>query len=247
MMLGRVELVKRVLENVRPVVNRTGFDVVRVGVKHRLVPALHQRGITAVLDIGANTGQFAHELRRAHFTGTIVSLEPLSEAYAELAVHAANDSYWLTERAAVSDAPGMLTINVAGNSVSSSVLPMASRHAEAAPQSRYVATEQVTATTVDEMVERHHLDPATTLLKIDVQGYEKTVLDGAQKSLPHIGAVRTELSLVELYDGQPLLPEMLELLIEQGLELWLVEPGFSDPSSGRLLQLDGTFLRSEPN
>jgi FkbM family methyltransferase len=233
----------RALDKVRPVVNRTGYDVVKVGFKHRFVPALHTHGITAALDIGANTGQFAQLLRRAGFTGRIVSLEPLGDAFAQLSENAARDPRWTVERAAVSDAPGTVTINVAGNSVSSSVLPMAERHAVAAPQSRYVATEQVPATTVDELVARHRLEPARTVLKIDVQGYEQAVLDGAQRTLSEFGAVRVELSLAELYEGQKLMPDMVQYLVSLGLELWHIEPGFSDPVSGRLLQFDGVFVR----
>jgi FkbM family methyltransferase len=231
------------LARLRPLVNRTGYDVVKVEFKHRFVPALHAHGIGAALDIGANVGQFGVALRRAGFSGTIVSVEPLHAAHAALSARAASDPGWLVERAAVSSAPGTISINVAGNSVSSSVLPMAERHARAAPQSRYVATEQVRATTVDDLVERHRLDPPRTLLKIDVQGYEQAVLDGARHSLGGFGAVRLELSLAELYEGQKLLPEMVQYLLGVGLELWSLEPGFRDPATGRLLQLDGLFLR----
>jgi FkbM family methyltransferase len=235
----------RALTRARLLVNRAGFDVTRENFKHRFVFALHQHGITAVLDIGANTGQFARALRRAKFAGDIVSVEPLQAAFDELCTHARSDPGWTAERAAVSDEAGTLTMNVAGNSVSSSALPMLDRHAAAAPGSRYVATEDVVATTVDELVTRHGLDPATTLLKIDVQGYEKAVMDGAAKTLPQVGAVRTELSLVPLYDGQALLAELVDALAGHGLELWFVEPGFTEPGTRRLLQLDGMFFRRD--
>jgi hypothetical protein len=101
----------------------------------------------------------------------------------------------------------------------------------------------VPATTVDDLVARHGLVPEVTLLKIDVQGYERAVLDGAAATLGQFRAVRTELSLVPLYDGQPLLAQMVEYLAGQGLDLWLIEPGFSEPVTRRLLQLDGVFVR----
>jgi hypothetical protein len=55
--------------------------------------------------------------------------------------------------------------------------------------------------------------------------------------------VRTELSLTPLYDGQALLADIVRYLEDAGLELWYVEPGFRDPATRRLLQLDGTFFR----
>jgi hypothetical protein len=134
-------------------------------------------------------------------------------------------------------------MNVSANSVSSSVLPMLDTHADVAPHSRYVTTEDVPATTVDELVSRLGIDPGTALLKIDVQGYEKSVLDGAPGTLKRFAGVRTELSLTSLYDGQALLPDIVRYLADAGLDLWLIEPGFRDTATRRLLQLDGTFFR----
>lgn len=232
----------RAVSTVRRLVNRAGFDVVRDPTR-QFATALQQHGVTTVIDIGANVGQFGESLRRTGFTGRIHSVEPLQVAYDQLSARVRAEANWTAERAAVSHAPGTVTMNVAGNSVSSSVLPMLGTHAEAAPRSRYVATEEVPATTVDEMAARLGIEPETTLLKIDVQGYEKSVLDGATATLPRFVGVRTELSLTPLYDGQALLAEVVRYLEDAGLELWYVEPGFRDPATRRLLQLDGTFFR----
>lgn len=240
---ARGKLPHRAALRLRSAVNRMGYDVTRENFKHRFVNALRYNGIGTVLDIGANTGQFGALLRHSGFAGRIVSLEPLSDAFDQLSRRAQSDASWSVERAAVSDQVGTLTINVAGNSVSSSVLPMLERHAAAAPASRYVATEDVPATTVDELVVRHSINPETTLLKVDVQGYEQTVLDGAAKTLDRFGAVRLELSLVPLYEGQSLMHEMVGQLAEHGLDLWVLEPGFTEPTTRRLLQLDGVFFR----
>jgi FkbM family methyltransferase len=238
----RKSMALRTADKVRGLVNRAGFDVVR-DPTHQFVNALHAHGITAVIDVGANIGQFGEALRRTGFTGRIHSVEPLRDAYGTLAARVASDADWTAERGALSDAPGTVQMNVSANSVSSSVLPMLDTHADAAPQSRYVATEDVPATTVDELIDRIGFDPATTLLKIDVQGYEKSVLDGAPATLATIAGVRTELSLTSLYDGQALLPDIVTQLGGHGLNLWFIEPGFRDPATRRLLQLDGTFFR----
>lgn len=239
----RKSVALRAADKVRGVVNRAGFDVVR-DPTHQFVTALHAHGVTAVIDVGANVGQFGEALRKTGFAGRIHSVEPLQQAYNELAARVAGDAGWTAERAALSDSPGTVQMNVSANSVSSSVLPMLDTHADAAPQSRYVAREDVPATTVDELVARIGLDPAKTLLKIDVQGYEKSVLDGARETLPKFVGVRTELSLTSLYDGQALLPDIVTYLAGLGLDLWFIEPGFRDPTTRRLLQLDGTFFRS---
>jgi FkbM family methyltransferase len=238
------ELLRRAAHQTKLLAHRAGFDVTRETFKRHFVHALQEHGIDTALDIGANTGQFGAALRRAGFTGRIVSVEPLAAAYERLAAVSAHDAGWTTERAGVGAEPGTLTINVAGNSVSSSVLPMLDRHAAAAPRSAYVATEQVPATTVDELVKRHDIEPERALLKIDVQGYEMPVLRGATGTLDRFAAVRTEMSLVALYEGQALLPDVLAELDRHGLELWTIERGFVEPATGRLLQTDGVFFRT---
>ena len=59
------------------------------------------------------------------------------------------------------------------------VLPMTEAHLDADPQSAYSGSQEVAASTLDTLVREQHLDPARTAFKIDVQGYESAVLDGA--------------------------------------------------------------------
>jgi FkbM family methyltransferase len=242
-MSDQPRLTQRAVHEAKMLVHRAGFDVTRDAFKHRFVYQMRLHDIHTVLDIGANTGQFGRLLRRSGFTGRIHSVEPLQSAYTQLTAAAQHDSNWTVQRAAVSDEPGTITMNVSGNSVSSSVLPMMQRHADAAPSAQYVASEDVPATTVDDIVAEHRLDPAGTLLKIDVQGYEKAVLDGAAKTVDRFQGVRVEMSLAPLYEGQVLMPELVDLLDQAGFEMWFVEPGFTDPVTRRLLQLDGVFFR----
>lgn len=242
-MAPRLPLAHRAVHGAKMLVHRAGFDVYRESFKRRFVFALLQHDVDTVIDIGANVGQFGQELRRAGFTGRIISVEPLADAFAALHRLSSADSTWTAERAAVGAVEGTLTMNVAANSVSSSALPMLDRHAEAAPESRYVTTEEVPATTVDALVARHDIAPERTLLKIDVQGYEQPVLAGAAGTLERFAAIKTEMSLVALYEGQALFADVLSELNGRGFDLWQLEPGFVEASTGRLLQADGVFFR----
>ena len=233
----------RVVAAIRRRVNRAGFDITREPFDDRFVRALTKRGIDCVLDVGANTGQYGTDLRAARFTGRILSVEPLSSAFAELTQATERDPSWTAVRAAASDQAGTLLLHIAGNSVSSSPLPMLAEHVSAAPDSAYVGTEEVPAMTVDEIVAQHGIEPNRTLLKIDVQGFENSVLDGAADTLKLFNAVQLELSLVPLYDGGRLMPEMIARMDAHGFDLWLIEPAFFEPATGRMLQCDGTFFR----
>jgi FkbM family methyltransferase len=198
-----------------------------------------------LLDIGANGGQFAHLMRRAGYEGRILSVEPVSDAHATLAAAAAGDPRWTVERVAVGATPGTQVIHVAGNSVSSSLLPMGERHLELSPASGYTRDEEVTVTTVEALVAAHGIDPRTAMLKADVQGLESAVLDGAGAALGDYSMLLLELSLLELYEGQALLPEMVTRLTQAGFELWTFFPAYIDKVNGRMWWADGLFVRAD--
>jgi hypothetical protein len=138
---------------------------------------------------------------------------------------------------------GDVEINIAANSYSSSILPMLDSHLAAAPNSAYLQKEKVPLRRLDDIV------PATApgryiFLKLDVQGYESQVLAGATQLLNHTLAVQLEMSLLPLYEGEALMPQMHAAMNAKGFDLWDLEPSFRDPATGRLLQLDGIFIRS---
>lgn len=228
---------------VRGALMRADLDVTRGAYATRLARTLAARDLQTVLDVGANVGQYGSLLRRAGYAGRIVSCEPLSGAFAQLQRRAAGDPAWTTLRTAVGRERGDTTINVAANSFSSSLLPMTDAHRLSAPGSDYVAQETVPVTTVRALVAGHEVAPERTLLKIDTQGYEAEVLAGAGDLLDQLGAVQLELSFVELYEGQELFDAHYERMRERGFRLHIIEPGFSSPEDGRMLQIDGLFVR----
>lgn len=225
-------------------IDRRGLQLVPDPFEHRLVRTIDYCGVTTVIDGGANTGQTGTALRQAGFDGWIHSVEPLASAFNALEARAQGDSKWTVTRAALSDREGSLTMHVSANSVSSSALPMLAAHSDAAPDSMYVSEETVRTTTIDDLVRERDIDPAKTLLKLDVQGFEKTAFAGCVESIDKFAAVQAELSYVPLYDGQWLAGEVTDFLAEHGYQLWMFDPAaMHDPQTGRLLQCDGVFVR----
>lgn len=211
----------------------------------RLMVSLHHFNIDLVLDIGANEGQFARELRAGGYSGTIVSFEPLSSAHARLLQTSASDKAWhVHPRCAVGDRVGEVELNISGNSVSSSILPMLSAHRDAAPQSSYQGRESTPLVTLDSVASSYLHGIQAPFLKIDTQGYEWQVLDGARDILSRVCGIQMELSLVPLYEGQRLWRDCVERLEADGFQLWALSPEFVDPATGRTLQWDGLFFRS---
>src|ERR1700690_934884 len=227
---------------------RMGWDLRRFDPNHsewaQLVQQLAFHEVDVVLDVGANIGQFARKLRDSGFRGKIVSFEATSAAYGKLLAEAKADKNWtIAPRAAIGDRDGSTTIHVSGNSVASSVLPMLPSHANADPESRYVASEEVILYKLDTISRQFVRNSDRVFVKLDVQGFEYQVLQGATELLTPIVGLQLEHSLVPLYDGEHLFHPMLHELEERGFELWSLVPGFVDRSTGRLLQVDGVFFR----
>jgi FkbM family methyltransferase len=234
---------------IRRMLRRLGYDA------HRYIPVLSpgaqqaailkSRGINLVLDVGANAGQFGAALREAGYTGRIVSFEPLDAARQRLLASSAGDPAWeVADRAAIGHEDGEIEIHVSANSFSSSALDMLPAHLRSAPESRYVGSERVPLRRLDGIAGPYLRPDSVTLLKIDTQGFEDRVLEGAAGILPRVAAIQLELSLVPLYAGQKLLPEMLDRLRGLGFLPWALWPAFIDQDGARLLQVDATFLRS---
>jgi FkbM family methyltransferase len=236
---------------IRRLVRKAGFDIIRYHhgtstADGRRSTLMRRRGIDLVVDVGANVGQYAHRLRDLGYLGYIVSFEPLPDAFAKLARAAARDPAWDCFPVALGPEESRAMLNIANNSVSSSLLRMLDRHIAAAPESACGPTVDVEVRPLDSFLENLQLSKYRTHLKLDVQGYEMSVLQGAQRALDSIDLLELELSLVPLYEGQPLFRDMIELMEQRGFELISVDPGFADPHTGHLLQFDAIFERIAP-
>ena len=210
-----------------------------------LVCLLHDHAIDTVFDVGANTGQYGGALRVAGYAGRIVSFEPVASAHASLCAASAGDPRWIAApRMAHGADQRDVTIHVAHNSDMSSILPIRAATLTALPKSYTVATEAVQQRSLDEVFPEFADDGARVFVKIDTQGYERDVLDGAIGVLARIRGLQLELSLFALYDGETTYLDILSRLSKAGFEPYLFLPGYFSKRLGRQLQFDGVFFRA---
>lgn len=210
----------------------------------RFMAALQTFNIDLVVDVGANEGQFGESLRESGFSGRIVSFEPLKAAYESLLKTSSQDPNWLVHaRCAVGNSIGEVEVNISANSVSSSILPMLQSHMQAAPHAGYIGIDKCDLITLDSVLPTYFETSKSALLKIDTQGYEWQVLDGAEDLMNNARGVLIEMSLIPLYEDQKLWQEIINRLESEGFILWALQPAFIDPKNGRTLQLDGLFFR----
>ena len=198
-----------------------------------------------MLDIGANTGQFALELRYdMGYAGRIISFEPTSGAFSILKKAANSDPLWNVYNYALGDKDEMTSINISENSLSSSLAEMLPSHVELEPKSKYIGQETICLKSLDSLFPSLCVTAKNIYMKIDTQGFEEKVLRGAKVSLCKIDTIQMEMSLVPLYKNEMLFNDMCVLMNNRGYTLIGIENGFTDPTSGHLLQVDGIFRRS---
>jgi len=210
---------------------------------HNRIKLLKHFNIQTILDVGANTGQFAYYTRKIGYKNDIISFEPLTSAFGILEKFAKSDPNWHVNNYAIGNLDGTIDINISLNSQSSSILEMMPDHVKSAPDSAYEGKEQVAIHKIDTIIGNFVNNYSTTFMKIDTQGFEKNVLEGAKESLKKIRGLQLELSLVELYKGETLIRDMINLIEDQGFTIYSLEPGFYDKNTGQLLQVDGIFFR----
>jgi FkbM family methyltransferase len=232
---------------VRGSLRRFGLDLVSFHPRYhpvaRRFQLLRHHGIDVVLDVGANVGQYAVQLRENGFAGSIVSFEPVSAAFAALEARARGDRQWRTVRLALGDARASAVINVSANLQSSSLLGMLPLHLSNAPESAYQSREEIEVRRLDAVFGDYAQDRSRVFLKIDAQGYERRIIEGAAGCLDRISGIQAEVSLVPMYDGEASLNELLQYMEGLGFVPMSFEPTFGDDRSGRLLQMDCLFFR----
>jgi len=233
------------IDKLNILLKRNGAELVRFPVSElkRRKALLSYHKINKVFDVGANVGQYSLDIRTLDYNEKIISFEPIKDVFLTLEQKAKKDSKWDCENFALGDFDGETEINIAGNhAASSSILEMLSSHEEIAPQSKYVGKEKIVVKQLDSIFHDYCKKGDNIYMKIDAQGYEKSILDGALVSLNQIRVLQIELSLIPLYKDSISYKDMIEFLKTKNFVLYGIEPGFSDPKSGRLLQCDGVFV-----
>lgn len=210
----------------------------------RLVLALKENKIDYVLDIGANDGQFVKQLRYYGYKDDVISFEPLLNAHAKLKKDSLNDEKWhVYKPIAIGNKNGKNEINISKNSVSSSILNINQIHIQNAPESFFIGKQPVEEKKLEDIFPELDINDKKIFLKIDTQGYEYQVLDGAKNILNKIDGILVEVSLIELYENQKKWLDIVQFIESNGFNLWSVDRGFTNSKNGRTLQLDVCFFR----
>ena len=136
---------------------------------------LKYNSIDLVLDVGANSGQYALSLRRFGYKNKIISFEPGSDAYLKLIQNAKNDSKWnIYEKVGLGNQKKNIKLNISENSVSSSFKSIKKLHLLNQPDSKYIKTEKTKIVNLDEVFKKFCKTKENIMLKIDKNDIRKS-------------------------------------------------------------------------
>ncbi len=202
--------------------------------------------INCVLDVGAYFGGYVTFLRNeVLFDGQVFSFEPAAASYRELKAASGHDQRWQVFPFGLGSKRETATLNVFTSGDFNSLLsPNGYGPQRFATLAADAAVEEVEIRRLDEVVPAL-LEPVPSprvFLKIDAQGSDMDVIEGAGGALPSITALQLELSVRAIYRGQPSLPQTLAGLADLGFELLGVFPIARDGL--RVVEFDGVFCRA---
>ncbi len=201
--------------------------------------------INTVIDVGANVGQFARLAREVFDKASIYSFEPLPDCYEKLRHALPDDKKFFSFNKAIGRSKSSLKFFRSVHSPSSSFLKMEEIHKEAFPESSQGQLQEpidVEVDALDNIFENTKLDK-NILLKIDVQGFENEVIDGAHRLLSKAMVLIIEMSMVKLYQDQPLFHDVYQNLHKHGFQFKGNLAQMLHPVSGEVVQVDAVFVR----
>lgn len=201
---------------------------------------LRSLAVDGIIDVGANRGQFTLACRLALPGVPVVAFEPIPvEAAVYRKVHGHCSAITLIE-SALGERGGSAGLHLSQSADSSSLLPIGKMQTELFEHTGEVGTITVAVQRLDDLG-CYWGGRAQQLLKLDVQGFELSVLKGAPETLKSCHHIYAECSEVMLYDGQALRSEVEAFLKAHGFTL---RGRYNEQwNDGQLIQADYLFSR----
>ena len=241
-----------VFERLQHLATRFGVDMVRSTEMSHLPQArylqrlFHEFGVTGVIDVGANEGQYHDFIRReVRFRGPILSIEPIPELAGGLRERAQTEAVaWHIEETAVGAERGNLTFNIAACSEFSSFLaPIASTAPMFSGRNAIAKSQLVSVETLSELVDRHaDFLGNRVYLKLDTQGFDVEALKGLADQAHRIVALQSETSVKPIYHGMPTYTESIAFIESLGFTLSQMFPN-NEGHFPVLIEFDCHFVR----
>jgi FkbM family methyltransferase len=215
--------------------------------EQHLRDVLALQSINTVLDVGAHYGEYRKLLRQIGFGGRIISFEPVASSFEILKASSENDPDWTGFAVALGESTCDIEMHVYSASNLNSIL----RASDYGRQTFKGGLDEVGVQTVrpmrlDDLFSELDLSRKRVLLKLDTQGRDLAVMEGARESLPFIAAIQSELAASSLYDGMTTMSRALDSFSSLGFSPSGFFPVVRDPGTMAVIEWDCVMTRSEP-
>jgi len=224
-------------------IQNTSFPVTEQVIK---VPSFYKaiidRQFDIIYDVGANIGQYGDLLRKYGFDGKIISFEPIKILFSDLYQKAEKDRNWIALNFALGREKSRTIMNISRNMQSNSILEIDPNILNVEKNIEFIGKENIKIETFDFIYSKYSTPDENIFLKIDVQGYENKVIEGAIQSIGQLGGLQLEMSLISNYRGELLFTDMITKLEKVGFYLFDFIKVFINHTTGQLIQIDGLFF-----
>ena len=208
------------------------------------IELIKQYKIDLILDVGANLGQFASDIRSAGYQNQIISFEPVYECYKHLTSIA--DKEWQVKNFALGNKNSKEEINISNKTVYSSILDI-NKFGESnfSDSIKVTGKQDIQVKKLDDIIHKlvNKLNKKKVFLKIDTQGYDNRVIRGALKTLKHVQMLQTEISCKGIYKDTPSITERLDELFDIGFNIVGIFPISRDKNTMEILEFDCLLIR----
>lgn len=232
---------------VKKILNKKGYDIVSYDpyfdkIKKVNYLWLNKFNIDTIIDVGASDGGYVKKIRAILPVTPIVSFEPIKESFDKLVESNSQDKNFSAQNCVLSNTEGVVDFFISSRSGCSSLLEMTDLHKTAYPETAGISKITVASKKLDDCMINCNFNSA--LLKIDVQGAEKFVLEGATKTLERVKIIFMEINFVETYKDCLLINESVVLLKSYGFNFYGIENVSQSLIDGSFLQADAYFIRT---
>ena len=199
----------------------------------------HVGKLRNVVDVGANTGQWSGMLLNCVTPEKLIVIEPLPDAFSVLQKKFGNNRHVQLHNVAIGERESVETLKITRDATGASLLqPREEMRAVIGSNWTITSEVEVQMTTLDRLL--CGLEEVS-LLKIDVQGYEKSLLAGAKETLPKTKFLLIELNFMPQYDGGSWFGEVHQILTRD-FGFFLANTSAPQVLNGRASMCDGLYV-----
>ena len=226
-------------KQINHLLNKVGLHLKRslgLNVRFFNISDLRNKGFvpSSILDVGAAQGNWTKDCLKVFPEADYLLIEPLKENLASLTALCNRFSNIQFVSAAAGHISGYLSMRIQND------LDGSSFHKDADP--RFIGSiRDVAVLKIDDLIKNGRI-AVPDLMKLDVQGFELNVLEGANSALGNTEVVILEISLYKFLEGAPIFHDVISYMHKHDYVLYDIMTVMRRPFDNALAQMDAVFV-----